>query len=146
MVNNRELAEDLHQETWVKVFRQLHQFDRSKNFYTWAKRIAINTCIDAQNKRGVDFENWEELPQQVSDDTEAVDYWQDVEWNVERVNQAVNQLPNGYREVFCLYAMEGYDHSEIAEILSIQPQTSKSQYSRAKQKIKKTLMSMQWTN
>jgi RNA polymerase sigma-70 factor (ECF subfamily) len=145
MLNDREQAEDLNQEVWVKIFSRLKSYKPEYSFYTWIKRIAINTCIDAQQKKGIEFERSEDHPESNhrTDDTE---YWNDVEMNVERINRAVQKLPDGYRQVFCLYAFEGYDHNEIAEILSINPNTSKSQYSRARQKIRDHLKGIQWTN
>ena len=65
----------------------------------------------------------------------------DVKLTVEQVNQAVHLLPDGYRVVFTLYMFEGYDHREISEILNVSEATSKSQYSRAKRKLKEILMS-----
>ena len=59
--------------------------------------------------------------------------------NVNEIHKAMNKLPDGYRVVFSLYLLEGYDHSEISQILGISESTSKSQYSRAKEKIKQLL-------
>jgi RNA polymerase sigma factor (sigma-70 family) len=71
---------------------------------------------------------------------EFVDY-EEIKFKVEGVMKAVEKLPEGYRVVFSLYLLEGYDHKEIAEILGISESTSKSQYFRAKLKIKEILMS-----
>lgn len=60
-------------------------------------------------------------------------------YNVERVNRAIAGLPDGYRVVFSLYAVEGYDHEEIAQVLGITEATSKSQYSRAKARLREVL-------
>ena len=69
-----------------------------------------------------------------------VDY-QEIKFQVKGVMKAMERLPEGYRVVFSLYLLEGYDHKEISEILSISESTSKSQFLRAKQKIKEILMS-----
>ena len=65
---------------------------------------------------------------------------EDCPMSIEQINQAVHLLPDGYRVVFTLYLFEGYDHKEIAEILNVSEATSKSQYSRAKKKLKQILV------
>ena len=69
---------------------------------------------------------------------EKVDYGQ-IEMDIRKIHNAMEKLPDGYRVIFSLYALEGYDHSEIAQILEISESTSKSQYLRAKQKIRDLL-------
>ena len=69
---------------------------------------------------------------------EEVDY-SGIEMDVQRIHRAVEKLPDGYRVIFSLYALEGYDHGEISQIMNISESTSKSQYLRAKQKIKEIL-------
>ncbi len=131
-------AEDLLQETFIKIFNNLDRFNLESNFYTWANRIAINGCINHQNKKGVDYtmDYEHEIAMQKADD----DYSEaDVDWTVTQVNQAILNLPNGYREIISLYLLEGYDHQEISEILGISVSTSKSQYARAKKKLKQIL-------
>jgi RNA polymerase sigma-70 factor (ECF subfamily) len=64
---------------------------------------------------------------------------QESAWSVEKINRAIEELPTGYRVVFSLYAVEGYDHEEIGEILGVSEATSKSQYSRAKAKLREML-------
>jgi len=73
-------------------------------------------------------------------DDDKVDY-EEIRFKVENVMKAIEKLPEGYRVVFSLYLLEGYDHKEIAEILGVTESTSKSQFLRAKQKIKEMLMS-----
>ena len=73
-----------------------------------------------------------------SQSEETPDYGQ-IKMDVKRIHSAMEQLPDGYRVIFSLYALEGYDHAEIAQILDISESTSKSQYLRAKQKIRDLL-------
>ena len=70
--------------------------------------------------------------------------YDDLQYSVQRIMKAFEQLPDGYRVVFSLYLLEGYDHSEIAEILGITESTSKSQFLRAKQKIKEIIGRMNY--
>jgi RNA polymerase sigma factor (sigma-70 family) len=103
------------------------------------KRIVVNTCINHLKKKRVDLvytEHQSDPPQA----DESVDYGE-IRFQVKRVMKALEKLPEGYRIVFSLYLLEGYDHKEIAEILGVTESTSKSQFLRAKQKIKEMLMS-----
>jgi RNA polymerase sigma-70 factor (ECF subfamily) len=103
------------------------------------KRIVVNTCINHLKKRKVDLVYTEQQNDPIPSD-EFVDY-EEIKFKVEGVMKALEKLPEGYRVVFSLYLLEGYDHKEIAEILGISESTSKSQFLRAKLKIKEILMS-----
>lgn len=131
-------AEDLLQETFVKIFRNLEKFDIKSNFYTWANRIAINGCINHQNKKGIDYtmDYEHEVAMKAADDEYSEE---EIKYTVEMVNKGIMNLPNGYREIISLYLLEGYDHIEIGEILGISTSTSKSQYARAKKKLRQLL-------
>ena len=132
MMNNREDAEDILQEAFTQAFSKLDSFRYDSTFGAWLKRIVINTCINAINKRKVDLlltddmyyfgnrreEEEAKLPLTVAD-----------------IQKAMEQLPEGGRIVFSLYLLEGYDHIEIAQILGITESTSKSQFMRAKRKV-----------
>jgi RNA polymerase sigma-70 factor (ECF subfamily) len=99
----------------------------------------VNTCINHLKKRRVDLVYTEQQNDPLPDD-DKVDY-EEIRFKVENVMKAIEKLPEGYRVVFSLYLLEGYDHKEIAEILGVTESTSKSQFLRAKQKIKEMLMS-----
>ncbi len=136
MMNNREEAEDMLQETFSEAFMQLGTFRHESSFGAWIKRITINKCINALKKRKAELVPVEVLPE--------VPHYENHEEDmpgltVEKVQQAMEQLPEGYRVVFSLYLLEGYDHAEISQIMGISEATSKSQYSRAKQRIKEIL-------
>ena len=137
MLNSKEEAEDLLQESFTDAFMKLNSFRYESSFGAWLKRIVINKCINAINKKKVDLV----FPDQpVEPDTryEEFDYT-GIDMDVERIHHAVGKLPDGYRVIFSLYALEGYDHGEISQIMNISESTSKSQYLRAKQKIKELL-------
>lgn len=134
IVNNRDDAEDVLQEAFVDAFRSLNDFNYRSSFGAWLKRIVINKSINVLRKRKVYFsELKEELTDSVSDE-KGVDE-NEIEWKVEQVKKAIQQLPDGYRTVLSLYLLEGYDHEEISEIAGITHNTVRTQYIRAKQKL-----------
>jgi len=97
----------------------------------------INKCINSINKKKVDLV-FPDQPLEPDTRDEGVDY-SSIEMDVQRIHHAVRKLPDGYRVIFSLYALEGYDHGEISQIMNISESTSKSQYLRAKQKIKELI-------
>ena len=132
MVKNEMDAEDLLQNSFVDVFTHLNSFRFQSSIGAWIKRIVINNCINFLKKRKLHFETLDERINPVIETNPE----QEPLLSVEAINQAVIKLPDGYRVVFTLYLLEGYDHKEIASILNISEATSKSQYSRAKQKLR----------
>ncbi len=135
MVKNETDAEDILQNAFVDVFTKLDSFRYQSAVGAWIKRIVVNNCINFLKKRRVYFDELDERHGNIlfeetgfSDDS--------LQLNVGSIKRAVQQLPDGYRVVLSLYMFEGYDHGEIAEILSISEATSKSQYSRAKKKLR----------
>ena len=137
MLNSIEEAEDLLQESFTDAFMKLNSFRYESSFGAWLKRIVINKCINAINKKKVDLVFPDQPVEQDTRD-EEVDY-SGIYMDVQRIHHAVGKLPDGYRVIFSLYALEGYDHGEISQIMNISESTSKSQYLRAKQKIKELL-------
>lgn len=137
MVKNETDAEDLLQNSFVDIFTKLDSFRFQSSIGAWIKRIVINNCINFLKKRHLpieelDVERHDHSPQPVPP---AV-----IGLSVEAVKNAMMELPDGYRIVFSLYMLEGYDHKEIGEILGVTEATSKSQYSRAKRKLQEILM------
>jgi len=136
MMNDREEAEDMLQESFTEAFLKLDSFRFESAFGAWIKRITINKCINALKKRKADLVPVENIPEEVAED----DIPDDVPGlSVEKIHQAMEKLPEGYRVIFSLYLLEGYDHAEISQIMGISEATSKSQYSRARQRIKEIL-------
>jgi RNA polymerase sigma factor (sigma-70 family) len=134
MLNNREEAEDLLQESFTDAFMKLGTFRYESSFGAWIKRIVINKCINSIQKKKVDLVLFEQQVE-AQDHEETIDYSR-IEMDVRKIHHAMEELPDGYRVIFSLYALEGYDHAEISHILGISESTSKSQYLRAKQKIR----------
>lgn len=135
--NSREDAEDMLQEGFIKVFTQMHTFQNKGAFEGWIRRIIVHTCINFL-KKNKKFSN--------SIDLEQADYLEVREETMPSVMQArqiiecIRLLPLGYRTVLNLYAMEGYSHKEIADMLDIEESTSRSQYTRAKSMLEAILI------
>ena len=138
MMNNREEAEDMLQEAFAETFQKLNTFRHESTFGAWIKRIVVNKCINQLKKKQVELE----LEEKIHDHLEEEEYvdFENIKLNVKTVYNAMGKLPAGYRIVFSLYILEGYDHQEIAQILGISVSTSKTQYYRAKLKIKEQLI------
>lgn len=135
MVRHSHDAEDLLQSVFVEVFTKLESFRYESSIGAWIKRITVNKCINFLKSRKLALT---ELT--VSHDRmETSEPEQEPLWTVEKINRAIGELPDGYRIVFSLYAVEGYDHEEIGQILGVTEATSKSQYSRAKAKLREML-------
>ena len=142
MVRNELDAEDLLQHSFMDIFSKLDSFRFQSSIGAWIKRIVVNNCINFLKKRRLHFEELNDRMTNVSfEETEA----EPLRYDVNAIQKAMLKLPDGYRVVFTLYMMEGYDHKEIASILNISEATSKSQYSRAKKKLRELLGSQKLT-
>ena len=137
MMNNQTEAEDLLQDSFTEAFLKLDSFRYESAFGAWLKRIVINKCINHLKKRRAQLVYTENLPEAKSETDPDIEQ-QDLD--VKYIYNAMQTLPEGYRVIFSLYLLEGYDHSEIAQIMGITESTSKSQFSRAKQKIKEIII------
>jgi len=135
MVQHPQDAEDLLQSVFVEVFTKMDTFRYESSIGAWIKRITVNKCINFLKSRRLAFS---ELTIGM-DRAETPEPEPESPYSVETINHAISDLPDGYRVVFNLYAVEGYDHEEIAQILGISEATSKSQYSRAKAKLREIL-------
>lgn len=135
MLRHEQDAEDLLQNSFVDVFTKLHTFKYHSSVGAWIKRIVVNNCINHLKRNRLQLEELED--QHISDvPDERPKPDKEAALSVAQIKQAVNMLPDGYRVVFTLYAIEGYDHKEIADVLDITEATSKSQYSRARKKLR----------
>lgn len=141
MMNNREEAEDLLQESFTEAFMRLDTYRFESSIGAWLKRITINKCINALKKRKAVLIIMDNLPEPAGSENTDTDI---PGLSVERVQRAMELLPEGYRVVFSLYLLEGYDHTEISQIMGITEATSKSQYSRAKQRMKEIIINQQY--
>lgn len=140
MLNSLEEAEDLLQESFAEAFKKLESFRFESTFGAWLKRIVVNRCINHLKKRKAELYYTDNLPENPSNHEDFNDDQSQMEVN--KIKKAMEQLPDGYRVIFSLYLIEGYDHAEIAQIMEISESTSKSQFSRAKQKIKEIVKTL----
>lgn len=133
ILNNREDAEDMLQEAFIECFRNIGTFRFESTFGAWLKKILVNKCINHLKKKKIDVTLYETLPVTIYEEEDEVTY------DTEKIFKGIELLPDGYRIILTLYLLEGYDHSEISQILGISESTSKSQYSRAKEKLRNLL-------
>jgi RNA polymerase sigma-70 factor (ECF subfamily) len=137
ILNNREDAEDMLQETFIECFRCIDSFRFESTFGAWLKRIMVNKCINHIKRKKIDLILSETLPAVINEEYEEVKY------DTGKIFKGIELLPDGYRIILTLYLLEGYDHGEISQILGISESTSKSQYSRAKEKLRSILSNKQ---
>ena len=125
---NRADAEEVLLDGFMRVFDKIGQFREDGSFEGWVRRVMVTESLMFLRKN----KQWrQEIP--IDDMVIEPDYeWADTAVNESDLLRMVNQLPDGYRTVFNLYAIEGYAHAEIAEMLAISEGTSKSQLSRAR--------------
>ena len=126
---NREDAEDMLQEGFIKVFSQMHQFRNQGALEGWIRRIVVHTCINVlkKNKKFADSVDLIHANSIHLNENNIHSILQ-----AKQVVESIRLLPMGYRTVLNLYAIEGFSHKEIATILDIEESTSRSQYTRAK--------------
>ncbi len=136
---NHHDAEDILQEAFIKIFAHIHQFKFEGSFEGWLRRITVNTALKALQKKKLHFA-------EINDNTTA---GAQVETNAyaalhaEQLLKMLNNLPEGYRIVFNLYVIEGYDHEEIAHLLNIQTSTSRSQLVKARKMLQQQIIMME---
>ncbi|MGD0582089.1 MAG: sigma-70 family RNA polymerase sigma factor [Bacteroidales bacterium] len=135
IVNDTMEAEDVMQESFLSAFEKIETYSGTVSFGAWLKKIVINRSLDALNKRKAIFEDIDGHIGIKDSSSDDIAQKEELDVRVEEVKEAINRLPDGYRIILSLYLLEGYDHDEIAEILSINSSTSRSQLSRAKQKL-----------
>jgi RNA polymerase sigma-70 factor (ECF subfamily) len=125
---NQETAEDILQDGFIRVFGALNTFRKQGSLEGWIRRIMVNTALEYHRKE-VKMYTISEAAEVSSEssDADALSQLSNIE-----VLELLKSLPLGYRNVFNLYAIEGYNHAEIAEMLQISEGTSKSQLSRAR--------------
>ena len=137
IVSNRMEAEDVLQESFINAFTKLNSFKGDASFGSWLKRIVINKSLNVVRKKKTFYEDLNE------DKIESIEE-QDSEINegytVKDIRTAMQRLPDGYRVIFSLYMFEDLSHQEISEQLNISINTSKSQLSRAKSKLKSLMI------
>ena len=135
--HNREDAEDMLQEGFIKVYSQVHTFQNKGAFEGWIRRIMVHTCINHLKKNKKFNESVDIIH------ANAVQIREESVPSIVQAKQIVEcirLLPLGYRTVLNLYAIEGYSHKEISGMLDVEESTSRSQYTRAKQMLEDILI------
>lgn len=135
-IKDQEKANDVLQDSFIKVFQNLDTFKSEGSLEGWVRRIVTNTALDhiRKNKKFLANVEIDEIHVSVVEKSKAIGKLEN-----ESLMEIINSLPDGYRIVFNMFAIEGYSHKEIADKLEITESTSKSQYARARQAIKKLM-------
>jgi RNA polymerase sigma-70 factor (ECF subfamily) len=134
---DRSEAEDILQDSFIKIFFNINEYSGTGSFTGWLRKVAVNTAITHYH-RNLKYRYHLEIEELVSCETGVASFEEDF-FTSEELYKVLNELPAGYRMVFNLYAVEGYKHKEIAKMLEIDINTSKSQYSRARAVIREKL-------
>ncbi|HWV64648.1 sigma-70 family RNA polymerase sigma factor [Chitinophaga sp.] len=132
MTNNVSDAEDTLQEAFIQVHKNINRLEQETSISAWIKRIVVNHCLNTLRKKKVYFEEVEEVEVMAEEGIDEAQFT----WTVAAVKSAIHGLPQGYRTVLNLYLFEEYSHREIAEMLGITESTAKTQYMRAKEKVR----------
>jgi RNA polymerase sigma-70 factor (ECF subfamily) len=123
-------AEDILQESFLKIYFNISDYSGTGSFIGWLRKVTVNTAITHYHKN-LKYRYHVEIEDYLSVETGGTGFDGDL-FTSDELYKVLNELPPGYRMVFNLYAIDGYKHKEIAEMLGIDTNTSKSQYSRAK--------------
>ena len=138
MVKNAEDAEDILQNAFLEVFRNLKNFRYQSTPGAWIKRIVVNKALNFLKKeQRINVVSLaDQTDKEWSESNDKITY---ADYDIDVVKKSIDNLPQGYRIVLSLYLIEGYDHKEIGQILHISEATSKSQYSRARKKLREII-------
>jgi len=134
-VGDRETARDLMQDGFVKVFTSLNLYSGTGPFEAWMRKIFVNVAIEHLRKKDFLYDTieLENIHDYMEDDSTVS------RLSAEVIMELMQQLPDGFRSIFNLFAIEGYSHKEIGDKLHISEATSRSQYARARQWLRKRM-------
>lgn len=140
MLGNPTEAEDLTQEAFLQLFRKIGTFRGESAFSTWLHRLSVNVVLMHLRKKGINQISLDETENSQGEPVKR-DYGDDdrrLVGSIDRIglNRAIAELPPGYRTVFILHDVEGYEHNEIAEIMNCSIGNSKSQLHKARLKLR----------
>lgn len=126
---NRELAEDMFHDGFMTVFAKIGSFRSEGSFDGWIRRVFVNTSLEhiRKNKKMREHQEITDRTVILEDSPSALE-----DMSAESIMSVVERLPDGFRVIFNMYAIDGYSHAEIAKELNINESTSRSQYSRAR--------------
>ncbi len=132
-----EEAEDLLQEGFIRVFQSLNQYRGTGSLEGWIRRIIVRTALEYLRSRKMVWTGLETV-EELSEEPPVLD-----RIGTSELIRQIQDLPPGYRIIFNLHAIEGYNHREIAEMLQISEGTSKSQYARARKQLMAAIKKLQ---
>lgn len=135
-MRDADSARDILQEAFIRIFQAIDKYRATGSFEGWMRRIVITTALKTLDR------SWfrRELPGLECVPTPALEPEVFTEMGAEELMQVIARLPEGFRQVFNLYVVEGYSHQEIGELLGIAESTSRSQLSRARQLLQVQIM------
>jgi RNA polymerase sigma factor (sigma-70 family) len=134
--SSREIAEDVLQEAWLKIFKGLNTYQHNDKLEGWLKTIVIHTALRNNTKSYFKFEiNGFELMSESEVDPDVIS-----EMNYSAIIQLIDQLPTGYAEVFKLAILDDYNHREISEMMNITESTSRVKLSEARKRMQKLIL------
>jgi RNA polymerase sigma-70 factor (ECF subfamily) len=139
---NKEDAEDILQDAFIKIFNKINEYKGEGSFEGWMRRVVVNTAL----KKYTLSRYTKEISVEEVRDNNEIDFNDVPSFNhltEKDLLALINRLPDGYRIVFNLYVIEGYQHDEIAHMLGIQPGTSRSQLVKARTLLQKEILQMQ---
>ena len=126
---DRSEAEDILQEGFIKIFKHLYQYTGNGDIGGWLRKVMVNTALEYIRKWKKDWHHLDAEGYQNTLETEETIFHK---LGLQELTRLIQKLPNGYRIVFNLFVIEGYSHKEIAELLGISENTSKTQLFKAK--------------
>ncbi len=141
--NDRDAAQDILQEGFIKIFDKITTFESNGSFEGWMRRIVTNTALDyLRRSKKFSFveENEVNTKEEYVEDGDELEYESSLEIKAEFALEAINQLSPAYKTVFNLFVMEEYTHKEIADMLGISEGTSKSNLAKAKANLQKIIV------
>jgi len=137
---NRETAQDLMHDGFVKMFSNIHQYSGTGSFNGWMRRIFVTTALEYLQKKDVLRYASDVREMEVQDEDINISLFEHL--STDDLLECIASLPERYRAVFNLHAIEGYSHAKIAGELGISETTSRSNYSRARQLLQKTVLNV----
>ena len=139
---NKEDAEDILQDSFIKIFKKISQFKGEGSFEGWMRRVVVNTALKkytvSRYTKEFSVEEVKDTTVPDSNDVPAFNHLTEKDLLV-----LIHSLPDGYRIIFNLYVIEGFQHDEIANMLRIQPGTSRSQLVKARQLLQREIIQIQ---
>lgn len=129
-------AKDVLQDAFIRVFKAINNYQDTGSFAAWLRRIVVNVALQKQDKAS--YQREAHILEEVTHPLVPAGALERLQ--VEELIALVQRLPDGFREVFNLYALEGYSHDEIADLLNIPPGTSRSKLTRARQKLQAMIL------